>query len=188
MKMLHNKKGFTLIEIVVILAVIAVLAAVISPMIIGYIKDAKIRRAEMDVKVIGTAIMAFNKDTRDWPIWSDGSAMTTPVEGLKSVGDVPSGTLPGSRDTIEDQLITNVAGYATEGRRRWRGPYLEKVTEDPWGNAYYVDVEGLQKDQLGGFMAVFAISAGPNEDIETAFGQTGPSITVVGDDITYRIK
>lgn len=57
-----------------ILGVIGILAAVLTPMIIGYITDAQMRRAQADVKTIGGAIQEFNKDLREWPIWVTGSA------------------------------------------------------------------------------------------------------------------
>ncbi len=200
MKMLHNKKGFTLIEIVVILAVIAVLSAVISPMIIGYIKDAKIRRAEADVKVIGAAIMAFSKDLREWPIWAVGTA-TKPADDDYDVlsseaGDDAAAATGATYDTstgldsLDDQLVTNDPSYSLTGKRKWMGPYLENISEDPWGNKYYVNVMYLQPSYLspGSEMAVFALSAGPNELIDTDFEQAITAFSGGGDDITYRIK
>ena len=191
-KLKRDRRGFTLIEIVAILAVIAILVAVVSPMVVKYIKDARIRKAQADVKTIGAAILAFAKDTRRWPVYSD--ATTEAYDALQtSVGDTPATatgiTIPSDIDDIEDQLVTNAPGYTTgTGERKWKGPYLEKVGADPWGNKYYVDVKGLRKDKINELMPAFCISAGPNGKLETAFGQDGPSITVGGDDIVFRIK
>ena len=146
-KLKKDRRGFTLIEIVAILAVIAILVAVVSPMVVKYIKDARIRKAQADVKTIGAAILAFAKDTRRWPVYSDAS--TEAYDALQtSVGDTPEdpdGYLPDATliDNIEDQLITNEPDYPTgTGERKWKGPYLEKIGADPWGNKYHVDVKG----------------------------------------------
>jgi len=207
-KILKNKKGFTLIEIIVVLAVIATLAAVLTPMVVSYITDAKLRRAEADTKAIGTAILAFNKDLKEWPIWADASASEEGASGTlydvlySSAGDeITSETTPAAtgnyttggtgRSLLDAQLITNdPMGYAETGVRKWMGPYLEKINEDPWGNKYYVDVYGLQPPQLspGSQKAVFVISAGPDEKLETAIHQDHKAFVISGDDIVFRIK
>jgi len=52
----RNEKGFTLIEVVVVVAVIAILAAVLTPYITKYIDDSKIAKARNEVQVIGAAM------------------------------------------------------------------------------------------------------------------------------------
>jgi len=201
-RILKDKRGFTLIEMIVVLAVIAALTAVLTPMVISYIKDAKLQRAQSDVKMIGSAIGAFNKDMREWPIWAAGAATTAGdvKHALLSSagGDEPGDTLEflvagavlGTTDTLEDQLITNVPAYPTTGKRKWMGPYLEKMSEDPWGNKYYVTVFGLQPANLtpGSEKAVFVVSAGPNEELETDLNVSVTAFSAGGDDITYRIQ
>lgn len=204
MRMLKKQKGFTLIEVIVILAVIAVLAALLTPMITSYIRDAKLRRAESDTKMIAAAVQACVKDLGDWPIWKDGrnrKATDAVFDALyTSDGDTPatgSGvSIPSTSrmDTIKNQLVDNKPSgssskaYPTTGTRKWMGPYLEKVSADPWGNKYYVDVKGLQPANVSGMMPSFVVSAGPNKKLETKFAQNGPSITIGGDDIVHRIK
>ena len=198
MKALKKKKGFTLIEVVVVLAVIGILIALLTPMITSYVRDARIRRAQSDTKTIAAAVQAFSKDLADWPIWKDGTKRkaTDPVfDALyTSSGDTPatgSGvSIPSTSnmDTIENQLVDNKPSYPTTGTRKWMGPYLEKVSADPWGNKYYVDVKGLQPANINSMMPAFVVSAGPNKKLETKFAQTGPSITIGGDDIVFRIK
>jgi prepilin-type N-terminal cleavage/methylation domain-containing protein len=62
-----NKRGFTLIEMVVVLAVIAILAAILFPTIAKHITDSKITRATNEGQVITAAIMMLYKDTGKWP-------------------------------------------------------------------------------------------------------------------------
>lgn len=191
MERLNNKKGFTLIEMVVVLAVIGILAAVMTPMLISYVKDAKIRRAESDVKAIGAAVLAFNKDLNKWPIWDAASGTYNVLSSTD--GDAVTATdvlWTATGGTLEGQLVTNVPVYASTGKRKWMGPYLERINADPWGNNYYVNVLYLQSTYLspGSEKAVFALSAGPNGVIDTAFMQAVTAFSATGDDIAYRIK
>jgi len=198
MMRLRNKKGFTLIEVVVILAVIGILAAVLTPMLTSYIDDARQRRAESDVKAIGAAICAFNKDLRKWPIYQTKDA-ATPVDVLYSdAGDGAAGAAAkgfdtsSNADTLENQLITNAPNYSTNGKRKWRGPYLESINSDPWGHRYYVSVIGLQPGKSN--YAAFVLSAGPNGTIDINASQTISAFSTKDqsgeetDDIVYRIK
>jgi len=201
MKALKSKKGFTLIEVIVILAVIAILAAVLTPMIIGYISDARKSAAQSDVKIIATAVQAFNRDMKDWPIWATNtdrklSTSTAVLNGLASNdGDTPGTTNVPSTPlgSIEEQLMTNptTVGYPTTGSSKWKGPYLEKVTADPWGNRYYVVAAGLQPAKISltgaAFESAYVISAGPNKVIDTAYA-AGLTVTPAEDDILFRIK
>jgi len=195
MMRLRNKKGFTLIEMVVILAVIGILAAVLTPMLISYIDDARQRRAESDVRTIGAAILAFNKDLRKWPIWKSTTA-SDPVDVLYSdaadAAEAEGAAAKGfdtssNADTLENQLITNAPDYSTSGKRKWRGPYLESIDADPWGHRYYVNAKYLHQSGY----AAFVLSAGPNGKIETDGDPANLPTTfngAGGDDIIYRIK
>src|SRR5437016_11089906 len=68
-----KSKGFTLIELAVVLAIIAVLAAVLTPMVTGYLDQARTARAQADVRTIADAIKLYNRDTGRWPIHDSGA-------------------------------------------------------------------------------------------------------------------
>ncbi len=57
-----EQKGFTLIEVIVAIAVVAILAGVITPSVIKHLDDSKRARAQNDCLVIGSAIGSFYKD------------------------------------------------------------------------------------------------------------------------------
>ena len=82
MTILHCRRGFTLIEMIVVIAVIAVLASIITPMIAKYLEDSKISRAVSDVKMIGAAIGDFYKDNARWPIFIDPTIPLTESNSL----------------------------------------------------------------------------------------------------------
>src|SRR2546427_11258140 len=76
-----KNKGFTLIELAVVLAIIAVLAAMLTPMVNGYLDRARESRAPADVKTIANAIKAYRNDTGVYPFFH---TTTTPQSGLNA--------------------------------------------------------------------------------------------------------
>ena len=192
--------GFTMIEIVVTLSIIAILAAILTPVVGKYIDDARITRAASDAQSIATAILNFNKDTGKWPIFTSGLNITTTsgtYQVLVGPGDDPACSscaatwLPasGSRGDLTNILERNTPAYTTSGKFAWRGPYSANIGSDPWGNAYFVNASSLQ---FGQRKAAFVLSAGPNSAIETTFSQdigSGSSAVVIGgDDIAARVR
>src|SRR5438132_7151108 len=73
--------GFTLIEIVVVLFVIGILAAILTPLVNKYVDDARITRANQEAQTIADGILNFNKNTGKWPIFTSGvnPTTTTPI-------------------------------------------------------------------------------------------------------------
>ena len=187
--MLKQQKGFTLIEVIVVIAVVAILAAILTPQIVKSIGDSKISRAKNDLVVIGAAIGDFYKDTGKYPFYSAAGAAPN-IYMLYSAAGVPPGSSGGSsgywrsdvgwgagnKDTLDDQLNYNVPGYSSTGGSAWRGPYLPQITADPWENHYSVNIAYLPTPNVNpedgpGNFACWALSAGPNGIWETSVDQ-----------------
>lgn len=207
---MRNKKGFTLIEMVVVLAVIAILAAILAPTLTRYIESARVHRAESDCKVIASAIATFNADVGEWPIWKAASAMqdssaaydllygpgTNPVvgTGLTTWTSILGATA--KIDSLSSQLNANKPSYSVvQGRRQFKGPYLSEssgkqdIGIDPWGDRYLVVVKSLKPG--AGANASYVLSAGPNKVIETPYDMAlGGGVTPGpgGDDIWCPIR
>ncbi|HSM17610.1 MAG TPA: type II secretion system major pseudopilin GspG [Gemmatimonadales bacterium] len=99
--------GFTLIEIIVVITVIAILAAVVSPMVFRNVGDAKTAAAHAQVEIFGLALDAYRMDNDYYPSTS---------QGLEALVALPAGDPPA---------------------RNWRGPYLKKgIPLDPWQRPY----------------------------------------------------
>src|ERR1051325_2086018 len=97
MKIRHNYSGFTMMETVVTLAIIGILAAILTPVVNKYIDDARSTRAAQEAQTISTGILNFNKDIGKWPIFQSGANITTTsviYTILVSPGNTPSCTLP----------------------------------------------------------------------------------------------
>lgn len=199
--LIREERGFTMLEIIVILGVIAIMAAMLTPMILNYLDDAKVAKASEDVQEIGKAILKLSGDVRHFPIYNDGTKTSgdPDIELLRGPGNNPvDNTSSGEAwlstsklGDLQNHLIANVPGgthYSSTGTFRWKGPYLERMTEDPWGNRYLVNIKNANPNDTSP-KVVWVLSAGPNGKIETdptALSDSGP--VAGGDDIVVRIK
>jgi len=77
-----SERGFTLIEILVVIIIIGLLAALVGPILFGKVGMAKLKAAKAQIELFGTAFDAFRLDTGRYP---------TTEEGLKSLREKPSG-------------------------------------------------------------------------------------------------
>lgn len=106
---LRGNRGFTLIEIMVVIAILALLAALVAPKLIGRSDDAKVADAKIQVKNLETALKLYKLDNGIYPSTEQGLAAL--IE-KPTVGQIPN-------------------KYKAEG-------YLEskQVPKDPWGNDF----------------------------------------------------
>ncbi len=68
----RRKRGFTLIELMVVILIIAILAALVVPKVIGRTSDAKIAKAKSDISTLAGSINAFRLDTGRYPSTEEG--------------------------------------------------------------------------------------------------------------------
>ncbi len=190
-------KGFTMIEVVITLAVVAILAAILVPLISQNIQSARFARAGSDVNTIGKAIVQFHQDMADWPVKKGATSMQLLFADIDNDNNgIPdTSTIPASWNTItaanrlslDYNLVNNTNNYSRtqviEGIS-WNGPYLSGIRPDPWGNPYMVNAQWLW-DPAGG--NVYVLSAGPQRpaSVETPFNGSPPANS---DDIVFRIQ
>ena len=110
---MKNNKGFTLIEILLVVGIIGTLAAMILPHLSGRSEQAKIAVAKVDIgSNIASALKLYELDNGTFP--STGQSLDALLK-KPSTGPVPS---------------------------NWNGPYLEKEPVDPWGRRYQYQYPG----------------------------------------------
>ena len=115
-----RKAGFTIIEILVVVAVIAMIAALIIASLNGAREKARISKARGDISSIVKAINILEGDAGEWP------GHTTSDDLGVSGADVFDLSQPGAG------LVESDGTY-----QRWSGPYIPAVGVDPWGNNYF---------------------------------------------------
>lgn len=103
----RSKRGFSLIEILLVVVIIGTLAAMAVPRLVGRSEKAKVTAAQADIGVnIATALKLYELDNGTFP---------STEQGLKALVKKPS---------------------SDPEPKNWNGPYLEKLPVDPWGKAY----------------------------------------------------
>ncbi len=204
-----NKRnsGFTLVEVVVVLAVVAILAAILTPNIVKNIKDSKIARAANETQVVAAALASFYKDLGRWPT-SNGSSANHPDYLYRLFGDgaVPSvsGTdtgrwndVDGRADTFANHLIENDPKDAANNypdntinpqpELKWSGPYIIKVKADPWGNSYVCNISYTWYNG-GNTNAVCVITGGSDRTINSEYEAPMSTFNTSGDDLVTRLQ
>jgi prepilin-type N-terminal cleavage/methylation domain-containing protein len=171
---LKDRRGFTLIEMAIVVGIVGLLAAILVPIVFNQITSAEQARTEADCRSIATAIMLLRKDTGDWPCRNGSNPNTYYL--IYGTGNQPQNwnRTGGSSDDMANHLISNNRGYSSS---RWAGPYIERVEPDPWGNRYQAYVRGFHSGVTN--VRVWVISAGPNGNLETRTNDTA----LQGDDI-----
>lgn len=190
-----DEQGFTLIEVIVVIAVISVLAAILTPSIIKHIDDSRLAKAKGECQTMAAAITSFYKDLGEWPRGRNDNITVLETRN----GNMPGGNgsaaawvSGGTRVALRDILIRNrddvgANAYPTAGENAWRGPYSVDFGNDPWGNKYLVNVANGSVANR----AVWVLSAGPNGLVTTPFNQGTNGVNppvATGDDIGFRIK
>lgn len=104
--------GFTLMELMVVIAIIVLLAGIMTPNVARRLERAKLTRAEADIAGIETAIAMYENDLGTYP--------------------------PGGIDYLETCLTgrDSTGSYKPADNRNWHGPYIKGIDKDAWGKEY----------------------------------------------------
>lgn len=109
-----QQRGFTLIEVMVVVVILGILAALVVPKIMGRPDEARVIKARQDVQAIEAALNLYRLDNHAYP---------STDQGLQALVEKPSG----------EPAAPN-----------WKaGGYLDRVPQDPWGRPYQYLNPGL---------------------------------------------
>jgi len=106
---LRHKKGFTLIELMIVVAIIIILAAVAIPNYLRMTRRAKVAAVESDMKSIGKAIEMYNNDWGTYPDVLGWDDLKKELDGNGIVNNSSSITMAGEKGGIvyiSDDVLT----------------------------------------------------------------------------------
>jgi general secretion pathway protein G len=111
----RRHRGFTLLELLVVIIVLGLLAGLVAPQIFGRVGEAKVTSAQTQMALLGAALDSYRLDNGSYP---------TTEQGLQALREKPTREpIPGS----------------------WRGPYLRKALPlDPWDRPYRYRAPGVR--------------------------------------------
>jgi len=128
-----KQAGFTLIEVMVVVIILGILAAVVVPNIMDKPDEARVTKSKQDIRALEEALNRYKLDNYDYP---------STEQGLDALVNKPTGS---------------------PEPKRWKGPYVKKVPNDPWQNTYQYMNPGVH-----GVIDVFSTGkdvASPEDDI-----------------------
>jgi general secretion pathway protein G len=99
--------GFTLIEVMVVVVILSILAAIVIPRIMDRPDQARIVKAKQDIRALESALNLYRLDNFSYP---------TTEQGLEALTEEPT-------------ISPEPANWKTGG-------YIDRLPKDPWGNDY----------------------------------------------------
>ncbi|GAB4343645.1 MAG: hypothetical protein Kow0099_22270 [Candidatus Abyssubacteria bacterium] len=149
---LGNKRGFTLTELLVVVAIIVLLTSIVVPNVASRLTIARMHAAETQIEELKTALANYHADFGTYP----GDVF--PTEDLNNNGILDTGedigvdidgdgtedyALPTGTPAVGNGRIDRGDGVVNIDDLEWalkttakNGPYMESIPLDPWGNRY----------------------------------------------------
>ncbi len=113
--LLNNRRGFSLVEIMIVVVIIGIIAATMGNRLFGGLDKAKVKNAKIEMQKLADALEMYNTDCNTYP---------TTEQGLEALMSEPQG-----------EPACDSWGPTA---------YLKKIPKDPWGRDYIFESDGVE--------------------------------------------
>ena len=134
---MRDRAGFTLLEIMVVIVILGLLAAIVVPKLVGRTEEAKRTQTRIQIKNIEQALELFKLDNGFYP---------STEQGIAALVTMPE------------------AGRVAKNYRK--GGYIDRVPKDPWGNQFVYLSPGTHRDYDISSLGADEVPGGEGEDAD----------------------
>ncbi len=173
-----KKSGFTIVELLIVVVVIGVLAAIVIVAYSGITSAAQEAKIASDLKNIKQAIFRLELDVGATVFGCPGNGSTYGPEGTSNAVNTGLVSVPTS-GFINESCTWSAGAVAS-----WDGPYMPN-TLDPWDRGYRIDLDYFLCESGTAQLIAAAISMGENGATNYPTSATSGACTVAASDDVY---
>ena len=153
------RHGFSLIELLIVLAILVLLASLVAPRLLGSREKANVDAAKTQISMLKSSLEIYSLHMGGYPSTEQGlkalveRPSTSSSDGNPDYDDVGNGDEFDIEEDLADLGLddeTEILDGDSGGNSNWQGSYLksDSLPKDPWGTAYRYEFPG-QNNKVG---------------------------------------
>lgn len=186
-----RNKAFTLIELIVVMAIIAILVLLAAPSFLGYTKDAKVTAIKQDERVLSDAAERYYVENDNFPTLKDARPLAYNVGGVDEIYPIDSNVIKENVKNTKNDV--NEYGIVRKGQNKGQVFYLNEdihsqkfgLIKDSGVSLNYTDAETVIPDKNNAFKIKSTYS------IHGAYIQNGSGVEIKPNtkyELSYKYK
>lgn len=159
---MRSQAGFTIIEILTVVAVIGIIVVTVWPYLNDARNDAEVANAQTEAKEIAKAVQKMNFHTGAFPFGCDDANDKSDMIHTSDLG-APNAGIVQRPDAVETTIGGVTCEWTGNEASDWDGSYMRTIPNDPWNNAYEFDPQ-YTNSECDVPEGVAIVSKGPDQE------------------------